>query len=114
MNHHPVQPGAEPGAGPQPDEPEFWRSRYALGLAVIGAAALYFLLTEHRAHFFSALPFLILLACPLMHLFMHGGHGGHKGHGGHANQGGNEGQGCCAPSQDTAAKSRAAPQGETP
>jgi hypothetical protein len=23
------------------------------------------------------LPFLLLLACPLMHLFMHHGHGGH-------------------------------------
>jgi hypothetical protein len=27
------------------------------------------------------LPYLILLACPLMHLFMHHGHGhGHKSH----------------------------------
>jgi hypothetical protein len=24
------------------------------------------------------LPYLILLACPLMHLFMHRGHGGHQ------------------------------------
>jgi hypothetical protein len=24
------------------------------------------------------LPFLVLLACPLMHFFMHGGHGGHR------------------------------------
>jgi hypothetical protein len=23
----------------------------------------------------SALPYLLLMACPLMHLFMHGGHG---------------------------------------
>lgn len=35
----------------------------------------FFLLTEHRAHFFGALPYLLLLACPLMHLFMHHGHG---------------------------------------
>jgi hypothetical protein len=29
------------------------------------------------------LPWLILLACPLMHIFMHGGHGGHgDAHGG--------------------------------
>ena len=40
----------------------------------------FFLFTEHRAHLFGFLPFLLLLACPLMHLFMHGGHGGH-GHG---------------------------------
>jgi len=45
--------------------------------AVIG---LFFLLTEHRAHLFGWLPFLLLAACPLMHFF-HGGHGGHGGHG---------------------------------
>jgi len=31
------------------------------------------------SHFFGALPFLLLLACPLMHLFMHHGHGGRGG-----------------------------------
>ena len=41
------------------------------------AIAAFFLFTEHRAHLLGALPFLLLLACPLMHLFMHGGHGGH-------------------------------------
>ena len=37
----------------------------------------YFLFTEHRAHLSGVLyylPFLFLLACPLMHIFMHGGH----------------------------------------
>ena len=60
----------------------FWLSTN--GLAAIGliAAVLYFLLAEHRAHFITALPFLILLLCPLMHVFMHGGHG-HGGHGAH-------------------------------
>ncbi|MES2299430.1 MAG: DUF2933 domain-containing protein [Pseudomonadota bacterium] len=38
--------------------------------------AVYFLYTEHRAHLFSVLPFLLLAACPLMHLFHH--HGGHR------------------------------------
>lgn len=63
-----------------PEPPAFWSSRYAIGLLVMGAIAIYFLLSEHRAHFFGALPFLLLLACPLMHVFMHGGHGkhGHK------------------------------------
>jgi hypothetical protein len=61
----------------------FWRSRYAIGLLVMGGAAAYFLLTEHRAHFFAALPFLLLLACPLMHVFMHHGHGGQAHHTGH-------------------------------
>ncbi len=62
--------------------PSFWRSRYAIGLLVFGSVAAYFLLSEHRAHFFGALPFLLLLACPFMHMFMHRGHGGHSGHGG--------------------------------
>ena len=45
--------------------------------------AAFFLFTEHRAHVFGFLPYALLLACPLMHLFMHGGHGGHShGHSG--------------------------------
>ena len=44
------------------------------------AIAGFFLITEHWAHLFGILPFLLLLACPLMHLFMHHGHGGHGGH----------------------------------
>lgn len=42
----------------------------------LGALGLYILI-EHRAHLLGVLPYLIFLACPLMHLFMHGGHGGH-------------------------------------
>ncbi len=57
----------------------FWSSRYAIGLLVIGGIAAYFLLTEHLAHVVGALPFMLLLACPLMHVFMHGGHGHHRG-----------------------------------
>lgn len=37
----------------------------------------FFLVTEHRAHLFGILPFLFLLACPLLHLFGHGGHDHH-------------------------------------
>ena len=53
----------------------FWRT--SNGLAAIGLilAVLYFLLTEHRAHFIFALPWLILLLCPVMHVFMHRQHG---------------------------------------
>lgn len=58
----------------------FWGSRYAIGLLVLGAIAAFFLLSEHRAHFFGVLPYLLLLACPLMHVFMHHGHGGHGHH----------------------------------
>ena len=42
--------------------------------AVFAAAAAYLLLTEHRAHVVKALPWILLAACPLMHLFMHRGH----------------------------------------
>lgn len=40
-------------------------------LFAIAAAAL---VIDHRAHLFGVLPYLLLLACPLMHLFMHHGH----------------------------------------
>lgn len=53
----------------------FWGSRYSIGLIVFGGIALYFLLTEHRAHFFGVLPLVLLLSCPLVHMFMHHGHG---------------------------------------
>jgi hypothetical protein len=39
----------------------------------------FFLVTEHSAHVFQFLPFVLLAACPLLHL-LHG-HGGHGGHG---------------------------------
>ena len=43
------------------------RSRWAL----IGflAVAAFFLFSEHRAHFLGILPYLLVLACPLMHFF---------------------------------------------
>ena len=44
-----------------------------VGFLAIGA---FFFLTEHRAHLLGIFPYLLLLACPLLH-FLHGGHGGH-------------------------------------
>jgi len=58
-----------------------WRSRGGMALVVFGAIAAYFLFAEHRAHVFSGMAYLLLLACPLVHLFGHGGHGGHGGRG---------------------------------
>lgn len=59
----------------------FWKTPSGLAaLGLIGAVT-YFLVVEHQQHFFTFLPFLIFLACPLMHLFMHGKHGhGHSKH----------------------------------
>ena len=50
-----------------------------IGFMIIAGALLF---TEHRAHVLGVLIWLPLLACPLMHIFMHGGHR----HGGHAHQ----------------------------
>jgi hypothetical protein len=58
-----------------------YERRVAWGWWFFAAIALFYLLTEHQAHLFGVLPFLILLACQLMHFFMHGRHGGHGGHG---------------------------------
>ena len=62
---------------------EPWGSRMKfvlIGFALIGG---FFLLAEHRAHVLPYLPWLLLAACPLMHMFMHGGHS----HGGNAPRG---------------------------
>ena len=80
-------------AGEQP-------KRFNIAIWVFGAIILYFLITEHGAHVVPYLPFALLLLCPLMHIFMHGGHGGHgdrdehaseerehKGHNGHCGHG---------------------------
>lgn len=58
------------------DEPACVPRGYNWILAAFLAIAAFFLFTEHRAHLLGALPFLLLLACPLMHLFMHHGHHG--------------------------------------
>ena len=70
--------------------PSFWTTRYAIGSVVIGGVAAYFLLTEHLAHVVGVLPYLLLLACPLMHVFMHGGHGHHHHHSGKSDTSGSK------------------------
>ena len=57
------------------------RIRFVWVFWVFLSIGLVFMALEHRAHLYGALPYLLLLACPLMHLFMHHGHGGHGGHG---------------------------------
>ncbi|MGF2733902.1 DUF2933 domain-containing protein [Marinobacter pelagius] len=64
--------------------------RYKITLAIFAVIALLVLWGEHKGHFLGALPWLILLACPLMHIFMHGGHGSHGQHGPHHGKTGDE------------------------
>ncbi len=61
----------------------FWLTSQGFAAITFIGAVLYFLLVEHRAHLIGWLPFLIILACPLIHVFMHRGHG----HGGHSTNG---------------------------
>ena len=68
--YDPIQESAE-----EPRALSRWRRRVAF--AVFAAVAAYFLWTEHRAHAIQALPWLLLMACPLMHVFVHRGHGSH-------------------------------------
>ena len=66
-----------------PSEARLWfRSRSGVVLLAFLAIAAFFVVTEHTAHALGALPYLLLLACPLLHFF-HGGHRrGHDDHGG--------------------------------
>lgn len=62
--------------------PNVWRqNRRAFIVAGLALGVIY-LLTEHTAHVVQLLPFAFLFLCPILHLFMHGGHGRHTGHSG--------------------------------
>ena len=63
------------------DSKGWWRSRSTWTLLGFLAIAGFFLFTEHRAHALGALVFILLLLCPVLHLFGHGGHD--EGRGGH-------------------------------
>jgi len=61
----------------EPDSSQKGWLRSRTGLVFLGFAAIaaFFLWEEHKAHLLGALPYVLLLLCPLMHLF-HAGHGG--------------------------------------
>ena len=50
-----------------------------LTITAFAAGLAYLFFGEHRVHLLGWLPFLFLLACPLLHLTMHSGHGRHGG-----------------------------------
>lgn len=47
----------------------------------IAAGGAFYVLREHWAHALGLAPYLLFLACPLMHLFMHRGHKHHDAKG---------------------------------
>jgi hypothetical protein len=67
MNHPVEESGVKPPA-----------SRKPVTIALIVLIVAFYLLREHWGHVPGLWPYLLLLACPLMHLFH--GHGGHAGH----------------------------------
>lgn len=64
----------------EPHVHSFWRRPAGMALATAALIAGFYMLREHWGHVLGFWPYLLLLACPLMHL-MHGhGHGGHGRH----------------------------------
>lgn len=66
-----------------------WSHVFLIGLALGGG---FLLVDQFQSQLGSFLPYLILLLCPLMHVFLHRGHGGHGGHGSHEERRSGEGQ----------------------
>ena len=56
-------------------KPAWWKTPSGWALIFFIFAAGYFLIKEHSAHLVPYLPWLILLLCPLIHVFHHRGHG---------------------------------------
>jgi hypothetical protein len=60
--------------------PSFLKTPFGIVATLAAVVASGYLWVTHRDHVLALLPFAFLAACPLMHIFMHRGHG----HGGHA------------------------------
>jgi hypothetical protein len=72
-------------SGSPPDSRQFpWKG----ALAMVAAVAAFYLLREHWNHIAGSAAYLLLLACPLMHLFGHS----HRRGPGHTHHGGGAGQ----------------------
>lgn len=60
--------------------PSFWKTPFGIVATLVAIAASIYLYLAHKDHVLALLPYAFLAACPLMHMFMHRGHG----HGGHS------------------------------
>ncbi len=56
----------------------WWKTPKGIAVLIALAVLGLYLIIVHQQHVLGALPFLIILSCPLMHLFMHKGHGHHS------------------------------------
>jgi hypothetical protein len=63
----------------QHDRPRSRSTAVLLAFLAIGG---FFLVTEHTAHLFGVLPYLLVFLCPVLHL-LHDGHGHHDSHHAH-------------------------------
>ena len=54
-----------------------WPYVLLIGISLTGG---YLLWQRYQEQLYSYLPYLILFLCPLMHIFMHKGHGKHSNH----------------------------------
>jgi hypothetical protein len=82
-----LQVAKEPTMEQQHATPSFWKSPFGIIATLLAIGASAYLYTAHKDHVIALLPFAFLAACPLMHLFMHRGHG----HGGHSQHSGQDG-----------------------
>ena len=57
-----------------PHAREVWLSPGRLIALALGALGIFLLFTDHQGHVLRLLPYLLLAACPLLHMFMHRGH----------------------------------------
>jgi len=74
---------------PQHMRPSFWKSPFGVIATLVAVAASVYLWLVHKDHVLALLPYAFLAACPLMHMFMHRGHG----HGGQSHGGSRDGDG---------------------
>ena len=72
LMNHPVEDAGTPRS----------RKPFTVAMLMVALIVVFYLLREHWGHVAGLWPYLLLLACPLMHLFHgHGGHGRHETHG---------------------------------
>jgi hypothetical protein len=67
---------------PEHDNKSWLFSRTGLVTCGFLVAIAFLMATGHTAHLLGFLPYALFLLCPLMHIFMYGGHGS-GGHGEH-------------------------------